>query len=228
MSDGAESGEGGRIDTTMMYAVHDAFQRDLDRLTAMARAGATSGPALRAGWDRFKMFLHVHHTAEDTHLWPILRAKVTGRPAEPAVLEQMVLEQMVLERMEKEHTDLTALLDAVDTALASSGARQRLEVHAERLAEALTAHCEHEEDTALPLVIGLLTEKEWAAFGAEQRRQLGFSGAASFFPWLLDGATDETRHEVLGVLPPPVRLLYRTVWWPRYLRSPRWQAPARV
>ncbi|WP_433477367.1 hemerythrin domain-containing protein [Spirillospora sp. CA-142024] len=200
-----------RVDVTFMYAVHDAFQRDLDRLTAMAEAGDASGPAVEAGWDRFKRFLHIHHTAEDTHLWPVLRAKA----ADPAVLD----------RMQTEHDRLDELLDIVGAAV-SAGSAARLADGAARLAEELGAHCEHEEELALPLVQDLLTKAEWDAFGNEQRRRLGVSGAAAFFPWLLDGAEEATRRKVLGVVPPPVRLLYRAVWRPRYLRAPRWQAPA--
>jgi hypothetical protein len=40
---------GGAVDFTVMYAAHDAFQRDLDRLTAAARAARTTDPAVRAG-----------------------------------------------------------------------------------------------------------------------------------------------------------------------------------
>ncbi|TDD85114.1 hemerythrin domain-containing protein [Actinomadura darangshiensis] len=209
MSDGKPD----RVDVTFMYAVHDAFQRDLDRLTAMAAAGDVAGPAVQAGWDRFKRFLHIHHTAEDTHLWPVLRAKA----ADPAVLDQM----------EGEHERLDGLLAAVDAAV-RAGEATRLAAGAGRLADALTAHCEHEEELALPLVGDLLTQQEWDAFGNEQRRRLGVSGAASFFPWLLDGAGEDTRRKVLGIVPPPVRLLYRAVWRPRYLRAPRWQSPARA
>lgn len=204
----------GTIDTTMMYAVHDAFQRDLDRLAAMAGGGTGDDPAVRAGWERFSRFLHIHHTAEDTHLWPVLQRKLADRPEGLAVLE----------RMEDEHTGLTALLDGVEQALAD--APDQLARRAEALAEALTTHCEDEEATALPLVVELLSVEEWDAFGGEQRRQLGLSGAASFFPWLLDGAGDDTQRVVLGYLPPPVRLLYRAVWRPRYLRRPRWQSPS--
>jgi hypothetical protein len=202
-----------RVDVTFMYAVHDAFQRDLDRLAAMADAGDGGGPAVQAGWDRFKKFLHIHHTAEDTHLWPVLRSKA----GDPAILDQM----------QAEHDRLDELVDAVDAAV-RAGDAARLAVQAERLADGLGAHCEHEEELALPLVQDLLTKAEWDAFGNEQRRALGLSGAASFFPWLLDGAGDDTRRKVLGVVPPPVRLLYRAVWRPRYLRAPRWQAPARA
>lgn len=209
------SGRASRIDVSFMYAVHDAFQRDLDRLVAMAEAGDTGGPAVRAGWNRFKTFLHVHHTAEDTHLWPIMRARVTGTT--------------VLDLMESEHSALDDLLDAVDSAISSSAAPSVLGSRAKSLAQGLTAHCDNEEELALPLVQKLLTQKEWTAFGNEQRHKLGeggVGGASAFFPWLLDGAEDEMRRKVLGIVPPPVRLLYRAVWRPRYERAPRWQMPA--
>ncbi|MFB4299329.1 hemerythrin domain-containing protein [Actinomadura sp. NTSP31] len=206
----APTGAKDRVDVSFMYAVHDAFQRDLDRLIAMAEAGDVSGPALRAGWDRFTTFITVHHTAEDTHLWPLLR----GRVADTAVLD----------RMEVEHHALDGLLDAVAAAI--HGPADVLAARAGELAEGLTEHCENEEELALPLVQKLLTRKEWNAFGNEQRSKLGMSGAASFFPWLLDGAEDATRRTVLGIVPPPVRLLYRAVWRPRYERAPRWQMPA--
>jgi hypothetical protein len=216
-----ESGAPARIDTTMMYAVHDAFQRDLDTLVALA--GRQDAAGLRAGWERFKTFLHIHHTAEDTHLWPVLEDKLTrlGRINGLAVLASM----------ESEHAGLVALLDAVDAAFATAATPEQLATHARRLADALTAHCEDEEARALPLVEELLSEKEWLAFGHEQRRKLGRGGAATFLPWLLDGADPDRARRVMAYLPPPARLLYRAVWRPRYLRRPRWEprtaAPAR-
>jgi hypothetical protein len=42
------------------------------------------------------------------------------------------------------------------------------------------------------------------------------------FPWLLDGAEEDMRRKVLGVVSP----LYRAVWRTRYLRASRWQPPA--
>jgi hypothetical protein len=194
------------LDTTMMYAVHDAFTRDLDGVAALADHGQV--PA-RAGWDRFRTYLHIHHTAEDTHLWPVLRGRLAGRPGELAVLDQM----------ETEHGELDLLLAAVDRAFGAAPAE--LVVPARLLRTALVRHCHHEEDDAMPLVVDNLTAGEWTAFGTEQRRQLGLRGASSFIPWVLDGAADETQRTVLGMLPPPVRLLYRCTWRPRYLRGPR-------
>jgi hypothetical protein len=82
----------GKVDFTLMYAAHDAFHRDLRRLAAAAEAGRTADPAVRAGWATFKNQLHIHHTAEDTSLWPPLRQKVT-RPEDTAVLDAMQAEQ---------------------------------------------------------------------------------------------------------------------------------------
>ena len=42
------------------------------------------------------------------------------------------------------------------------------------------------------------------------------------FAWILDGAGREDVAATLGQLPPPVRLLYRAVWKPRFAKTPRW------
>ncbi|MDJ0343449.1 hemerythrin domain-containing protein [Streptomyces sp. H10-C2] len=94
----------------MMYAVHNAFERDLDRLISLADRGVVPGPAVRADWEQCTTYLHIHHTAEDTHLWPVLRAKLADRPTDLELLEEM----------EREHAGLDALLDALDAALTAS------------------------------------------------------------------------------------------------------------
>ena len=52
-------------------------------------------------------------------------------------------------------------------------------------------------------------------------QQGGLKGAAEYLPWVLDGATDETKTQVLRLLPPPARLLYRRVWEKKYRSSGR-------
>ena len=200
----------GKVDFTLMYAVHDAFQRDLRYLAAAVEAGQTADPAVRAGWATFKNQLHVHHTAEDTSLWPPLRQKVT-RPDQMAVLDAM----------EAEHARIDPLVSQVDASLAASG-RAGLADNAAALAGALAAHLKHEEDQALPLVEAHLGPAGWAAFRKATGKIQGLRGGAEFFPWMLDGASAETSKKVLGMLPPPARLLYRAVWRPRYARTPRW------
>ena len=200
----------GKVDFTLMYAVHDAFHRDLRCLAAAVEEGQTADPAVRTGWATFKNQLHVHHTAEDTSLWPPLRQKVT-RPSETAVLDAM----------EAEHARIDPLLAQVDTSLAAPG-HPGLADNAAALAQTLADHMKHEENQALPLVEAYLGPGGWAAFRKATGKIQGLRGGAEFFPWMLDGASADTSKRVLSMLPPPARLLYRAAWRPRYARTPRW------
>jgi hypothetical protein len=200
----------GRVDFTLMYAAHDAFRRDLRRLAAAVEAGRAADPAVRAGWATFASQLHIHHTAEDSWLWPALRERVTG-----------AAEGAVLDAMDAEHARIDPMLDGVEGSLAARG-RDGLAENAAALTAALTAHMEHEEDQALPLVEAYLGPEGWAGFGQAMRKSQGLSGGAEFFPWMLDGVPADMTRRVLGVLPPPARLLYRAVWRPGYARTVRW------
>ena len=42
--------------------------------------------------------------------------------------------------------------------------------------------------------------------------------AGTTVPWALAGASPCVREQVMSQLPAPARLLYRTVWLPRYAR----------
>ncbi|MFJ2398484.1 hemerythrin domain-containing protein [Streptomyces sp. NPDC087843] len=200
------------IDLTVMYAAHDAFRRDLERLAKAAVDGTAASPGVRAGWDNFKHQLHIHHTAEDSDLWPRVERGATGRPRDVALLAAM----------EAEHAGLGALLAAVDTALRDRSAELPACVHA--LAAALDDHLTHEEDSALPLVQEVLTPADWGAFTGRIREVQGLRGAAVFVPWLVDGAPAADRARFLGALPPPVRVLNRLFWEAGYRRRGVWRA----
>src|SRR5262245_39545168 len=58
-------------DVSFMYAMHNAFRRDLARLE---RASAAL-PSSRGGWEIFRDELEFHHRAEDDDLWPELRGR---------------------------------------------------------------------------------------------------------------------------------------------------------
>jgi hypothetical protein len=73
-----------RLDMTMMYAFHDALRRDLKQVAQME--------ARSNGWDLFETLLHVHHTAEDDVLWPLVRSAVAGRADDEALLDEMAAE----------------------------------------------------------------------------------------------------------------------------------------
>ncbi len=229
-TDAARHGTGD-ADLTIMLAAHQAFRRDLDRLVRAAAGADLADPAKRqsveAGWELFKRELHLHHTAEDELIWPVLRPRLAH--SENAL--------SVLDAMEEEHERIDPLLAAVDAAFAprdgadgpARGAagddwpgENRLADVIEVLASTLTSHLTHEEQDGLPLIGVALTGAEWRGVGFKIARKNGLSRGGEMFAWMLDGAGREDAAATKGTLPPPLRLLYRAVWKPRFDRTPRW------
>jgi iron-sulfur cluster repair protein YtfE (RIC family) len=201
-------------DVMMMYVVHHAFRRDLSRMRAAA--AHADKPAARKAiadcWTTFHRYLMIHHTAEDEMLWPPIRSHFIDVDRVQRLLDQMI----------DEHTGLGPLLDDINDELAQASPARLGGLFAD-LDEALSNHFEHEETAALPLVRDTLSTREWDAFGNDQRRRVGLRGAGWFFPWLLDEAPKDNRDFVLALLPPPVRLIHRALWEPRYRRASPWQ-----
>jgi len=232
-TDAARHGTGD-ADLAIMLAAHDAFRRDLARLARAAAAADLSDPAKRqsvaAGWDLFKHQLHLHHTAEDEVIWPVLRPRLTH--SEHAL--------SVLNEMEVEHERIDPLLAAVDAAFTHhagvadlAGAadletgdgwpgEDRLADVIDVLTSTLTSHLAHEERDGLPLIGVALTAAEWRSVGFKIARRSGLSSGGEMFAWILDGTGREEAATILGSLPPPLRLLYRAVWKPRFEKTSRW------
>jgi hypothetical protein len=209
-ADAARHGTGD-ADLTIMLAAHDAFRRDLTRLVRTAAAADLSDPARRqsvaAGWELFKHQLHLHHTAEDEIIWPALRPRLAH--SEHA--------QSVLDEMEAEHELIDPLLAAVDAGFAQRD--DSLADVIDALVSSLTGHLGHEERDGLPLIGVALTAAEWRSVGFKIARRNGLSEGGEMFAWILDGADGGT---TLRTLPPPLRLLYKGVWKPRFNKTPRW------
>jgi hypothetical protein len=203
----------GDADLTIMIAAHDAFRRDLTRLARTASAANLSEPAKRqsvaAGWELFKRELHIHHTAEDEIIWPALRPRLAH--------SQTALS--VLDAMEAEHELIDPLLASVDAAFA----RQEPAADViDALTSALTGHLAHEERDGLPLIGVALTAAEWRGVGRKMASKNGLSAGSEMFAWILDGADRDHSKATLAQLPPPLRLLYRARWKPRFDKTPRW------
>jgi hemerythrin-like domain-containing protein len=200
----------GSVDFTMMYVAHDAFNRDLRRLIEASRAGEGLSPAAIATWRSFSKQLHTHHQAEDAALWPRLY-EVVSVPDEIRVLEEM----------EAEHGSLDPRLEQIDAAIEARDATAFGD-DLEALAQGLAQHMIHEEEAALPLLERRTGRAGWDSFTQEIRQQQGgLKGASEYLPWVLDGATPETKASVLRLLPAPARLLYSRVWEKRYRGSGR-------
>ena len=179
-TDAARHGTGD-ADLTIMLAAHDAFRRDLTRLVRAAAAADLSDPARRqsvaAGWELFKHELHLHHTAEDEVIWPVLRPRLAH--SEHAL--------SVLDAMEEEHERIDPLLAAVDAAFAQRREDSLADV-IDALVSTLTGHLAHEERDGLPLIGVALTAAEWRGVGFKIARRNGLSEGGEMFAWMLDGA----------------------------------------
>lgn len=191
---------------TLMYAMHNALRRELDRLSrAIERPGDDPKEVLRSalGWQMFKSYLHVHHSAEDDKLWPVMRGAVTQGSADAALLDAM----------EAEQAEIGPLLRQIEAAVAD-GDRSR-----ERLGELIAAldgtvrrHLDHEESDTLPLIDATVTEEQWLTFGLENGKRVG-EQMPRYVPWLLDAAAPEVAAASLGAFPPPLQQAYRSGGW---------------
>ncbi len=127
-----------KLDMSLMFALHDALRRDLERIGRIAsRLDDDPGRLLRAalGWELFKKFLVAHHQSEDAALWPALREAVAAN------LGQMGL----VDALEAEHAVIEPLLAAIDAAGADPDyGHQRFGGIVDELITKLTAHLKHE------------------------------------------------------------------------------------
>jgi Hemerythrin HHE cation binding domain len=205
----------GDADLTIMIAAHDAFRRDLTRLarTASAANDPARRQSVQAGWELFKRELHMHHTAEDEIIWPALRSRLAHSASALSVLDAM----------EAEHQLIDPLLAAVDAAFDAGLTRQEPAADViDALTTSLTGHLRHEERDGLPLIGVALTAAEWRGVGRKMASRNGLSAGSEMFAWILDGADRDHAAATLAQLPPPLRLLYRARWKPRFEKTPRW------
>ncbi|HEU5388202.1 MAG TPA: hemerythrin domain-containing protein [Streptosporangiaceae bacterium] len=204
------------IDMTRMYLMHDALRRELNRM-ARATARAHDDPkaimSTALGWVLFKRFLHIHHTAEDVALWPVMRQALSGRPDELALLDAM----------EAEHATIQPLLDAIDATVADRNSRPDvLGGLTDALAGVLRGHLKHEEDEALAVIEATITPGQWQAF-VDQHNQLGADDMPRMLAWVLEDASAYGIEAMLSSAPPAARLKYRNEWQPAYAALDLWR-----
>ena len=195
----------GRADWALMIAIHDALRRDLNQLLHATASQASA----RARWATFRSQLRYHLAAEHAAMWPRVRAKLTGDPHGQALLDAMDDERQLL-------GPLQVVIDDAFTMDADPG---RLRQLLARLQTRLASHLAHEEADALPLISQFLSPGELGGIAAAIRGGYSIRRAGTMVPWALASASPDAREHVLSQLPAPARLLYRTVWLPRYART---------
>jgi len=202
-------------DVRDMYVVHRVFRREfalIPRLVRSVAAGDTARAAVVAAHARLVLGgLDMHHTGEDALLWP----KLLERAAPSADL---------IHRMEAQHHRVEELIAELSQALPRWEAEARPAVSEEvastfdALRTALLEHLDDEERFILPIAERHVTQQEWAGLGEHGMAKVKKSELPILFGAMLEEAAPEERTLMLGIVPPPVRLLVRTVFAWQYRR----------
>ena len=152
-------------DARDMFAVHTMFRREFGLMPGLIRA-VTAGDTRRATLvaDHVALVsgvLNAHHSAEDQHIWPLLRDRC---PEECAPLVEVMGDQ--------HHVIHTRLLQATEAAQAwrdgaSAGTRDALADAVDRLIPVTGEHLALEEECVVPLIEKYITKAEYAVLAQE-------------------------------------------------------------
>jgi iron-sulfur cluster repair protein YtfE (RIC family) len=202
-------------DTHDMVVVHRAFRREFTLISPLVRAvpaGDTGRAAVLTDHARRILTgLHLHHTGEDELLWPKL-------------LERCTPDADLVHRMEGQHEQVELHTERLHSALARWEAEARPAVTEEvaatfdALRAALFVHLDEEEREILPLAARHVTQAEWAELAEHGFGQMAKSDLPLMFWMVVEEATPQEAAEMYANVPPPVRLLLRTVFARRYRR----------
>lgn len=209
---------GVQIDTWEMVVVHRMFRREFRLLPGLIRT-VRPGDTARSEYvgDHIAGLtegLHHHHEGEDELLWPRLLDRVGSLNTE------------LVQRMESQHEVVSSGLSKVDKLLphwratADPETGSELAVVLSQVSAALDEHLTEEENEVLPLVSRYITEAEWKALGDRGKASIPKGGKGFVvLGSILEEATPGERTRFLGLLPPPVRLVYKLVGAGIYRRA---------
>lgn len=132
---------GGTSWGTALRAVHDAFRRELALIRKeVADAGAGLGAQLRVNCLSVCQGLHLHHTGEDTGVFPALAAR------HPDLAP-------TIRRLRSEHQRIADLVDDLRGVLSTDRVDPVLLLaEVERLTDALEEHLTYEEEKLIPIL----------------------------------------------------------------------------
>ncbi len=194
------------IEVRDMAIIHQTFRRAYQEAAQLVRATPTPSTArvtFLADHVNFGLtMLHHHHEGEDELLYPLLEARSPEHAART-------------EAIDHEHEEVRAKIDEAHAACDRWRGAPSLE-NAEVLATALdtlnaslVSHLDNEEREIVPLAAVTVTQKEWDSLGKHGVASIPASKRMIAFGMILEPLNDADRSYMLGVLPPPIRLLYR-------------------
>ncbi len=203
-------------DVQEMVIVHRMFRREYRFASVLVR-GVAAGDRTRAAvvaahLSELTVLLHHHHQGEDDLVWPRLHARTP-------------MSSELVHRMESQHEQVGELLGRLDELLPAWAAepglpqRESLAETLDALAPALEAHLDEEEREILPLVEQHLTAAEWNELGERAVAAIPKARMMVLLGYILEGTSPSERQTMLGVLPPPVRLIYKAVGQRKHVKE---------
>jgi len=172
------------IATGLMMS-HHAFRRDLCRFReALEALDSSRIGALRAEWGNFHGALHGHHEAEDTRIFPGLRAQHAALAP-------------TIEQLSADHRRIDPLLDRGDDAFAQLPDPRAARVVIGELCELLAPHLEKEEAEVVPFL------RHSAEFSPANEAELQMY--ADGFAWSAQGIAEDVLETVFATLPAQLR-----------------------
>jgi hemerythrin-like domain-containing protein len=198
-----------------MVVVHRGFRREFTLMPQLVR-DVTAGDTARAGvvTEHARLLLaalHLHHTSEDELLWPKL-------------LDRCPPDAALVRRMEQQHERVEHHTERLQAALGRWEVEARPAVTGEvastfdALREALFEHLGEEESEILPRAARHVTQAEWNEIGQHGIAKMTKAQLPLLFGMILEEATPDEAAELYASVPPPVRLLTKLVFLPRYRR----------
>jgi hemerythrin-like domain-containing protein len=206
---------GEKPDVNEMRVIHRVFRRELTALPGLVRRTPDGDTARAQVVGRHAQFivtgLHLHHTGEDQHLWPLL-------------LERAAPSTELINTMQSQHERVHEYVDRSQEQLdawrrtPSSAAGEELAGTVEQLNRALFEHLDQEEREILPLAEQYVTAEEWAKLGEHGRDSMTREELPIMFGAILEEADPAEQASMMALLPPPIRLLMRTLGAWKYRR----------
>ena len=197
----------GPVDMQMMYVLHHAFRRDLDRFVVAARKTPVADRAtwrlLAARWQVFSAQLHHHHEGEDRAIWPWLREH--GSTEDVATLDAM----------EAEHAEIDPILASCAAGFErlaqhdDEDARAALAVRLCAARESLGRHLRHEETEAIAIIQRVMTNAEWEQLEEEHfKAGVSFAQVLALVPWAAHDVPGPLRRQVFAKTGRPNHILW--------------------
>jgi hemerythrin-like domain-containing protein len=192
------------IDISDMIAAHDTLRKEYASLPLLVKS-IPDGDAERAAvvCDHIALLgvlMTAHHDAEDELLWPLA--------------EERAPEHEAIFIMEREHDDLTGHVARIGELAAAwrsdPSATNRAALHTELIVfeKDLLKHLGHEEREALPLLGTVITQEEFASFGARARDSVPPEQRTLLLGLILEDTNPASRAAVLEGMSAEARAAY--------------------